>query len=240
MSKADDPKRKALAVRPSSAAYEVGYRKPPRDSRFKPGQSGNPKGRPKGAKNKPKPPGLNEERLKSILMEEAYRTITVNDGARQVSVPMAQAVIRSLAVNAAKGNQRAQRLFTELLGNTERENKRLHDEWIEVATNYKVEWDRELERRKRLGIIAPDPIPHPDHIVINYRTGQVEIKGPMTKEEKAQLDLWISRKAEFEQEKREWEEDLANETDPEMRARYESEINHTERVLEAIRRIVPD
>lgn len=26
--------------------YEVGYRKPPRHSQFKPGQSGNPKGRP--------------------------------------------------------------------------------------------------------------------------------------------------------------------------------------------------
>ena len=30
--------------------YEVGYGKPPRKSQFKPGQSGNPKGRPKGRK----------------------------------------------------------------------------------------------------------------------------------------------------------------------------------------------
>jgi hypothetical protein len=29
--------------------YEIGYGKPPKDSRFKPGQSGNPKGRPKQA-----------------------------------------------------------------------------------------------------------------------------------------------------------------------------------------------
>ena len=38
---------------PSAAAeeheYEVGYGKPPRHSRFKPGRSGNPTGRPKGA-----------------------------------------------------------------------------------------------------------------------------------------------------------------------------------------------
>ena len=38
---------------PSAAAeeheYEVGYGKPPRHSRFKPGRSGNPRGRPKGA-----------------------------------------------------------------------------------------------------------------------------------------------------------------------------------------------
>ena len=31
--------------------YEVGYGKPPKSGQFKPGQSGNPKGRPKGAKN---------------------------------------------------------------------------------------------------------------------------------------------------------------------------------------------
>ena len=29
--------------------YEVGYRKPPKHSQFKPGQSGNPNGRPRGA-----------------------------------------------------------------------------------------------------------------------------------------------------------------------------------------------
>jgi len=34
-----------------SADYNIGYRKPPKHSRFKPGQSGNPKGRPKGARS---------------------------------------------------------------------------------------------------------------------------------------------------------------------------------------------
>ena len=45
--------------------------------------------------------------------------------APQVSIPIAHAVIRSLAVDAAKGNQRTQRLFTQLLTATERDNKRL-------------------------------------------------------------------------------------------------------------------
>lgn len=240
MSRDRDSNRKALALRPSSDAYDVGYGKPPADTRFKTGHSGNPKGRPRGTKNKPKLPALNEERMRAILMEEAYRTIKVNDGNRQVSVPMAQAVIRSLAVNAAKGNQRAQRLFTELLGNAEQQNRQLHDAWIDVATTYKIEWDRELERRKRLGITAPDPLPHPDHVVINYRTGQVQIKGPMTKEERAELDLWIRRKADFEAEMTELKEQLAEEADPAMREILEKEMEHTERVLQAIRRLVPD
>ncbi len=32
---------------PPDLDYEIGYRKPPKATRFKPGQSGNPKGRPK-------------------------------------------------------------------------------------------------------------------------------------------------------------------------------------------------
>jgi hypothetical protein len=47
-----------------SPSYEVGFRRPPVASRFKPGQSGNRKGRPKGARNKR--PALNEERLKTV------------------------------------------------------------------------------------------------------------------------------------------------------------------------------
>jgi hypothetical protein len=112
---------------------------------------------------------------------------------------MAQAVIRSMAVNAAKGNQRAQRLFTQLLSTIERDNKQLHDEWLDAAINYKVEWERELERRKKYRTEAPEPVPHPDHVVIDMQTGSVRITGPMTKEEKAAWDDWKSSRTDAEQ-----------------------------------------
>ena len=85
----------------AGASYDVGYGKPPGDTRFKKGVSGNPRGRPNGAKAKV--PGLSEERMKALVLEEAYRSITVRDGLRNVTVPIAQAVLRSLAVNAVKG-----------------------------------------------------------------------------------------------------------------------------------------
>jgi hypothetical protein len=49
--------------------YEVGYGKPPVATRFEHGRSGNPRGRPRGARNSL--PALKEEQLKTIILEEA-------------------------------------------------------------------------------------------------------------------------------------------------------------------------
>lgn len=159
MSDRDDERQNSSKL---PVKYEVGYGKPPAATRFQKEQSGNPNGRRKGARAKSPIPALNDERLKTIVLEEAYRSITINDPNGAIDIPMAQAVVRSLAVNAAKGNQRAQRVFTQLLSAVERDNKKLHDKWLQTAINYKVEWDRELERRKALGLNLPAPLPHPD------------------------------------------------------------------------------
>lgn len=169
--------------------YEVGYGKPPVATRFEPGRSGNPRGRPRGARNRV--PALNEERLKAIILEEAYRTIKVSEGKRQVTIPMAKAVVRALAVNAARGQLRSQQLFARLLSETERANKASREELLQNAFEYKRRWDHELEQRRHFGVQLPDPIPHPDDVIIDMKTGQVRFIGPMTKEDKAKWDsLW--------------------------------------------------
>ena len=104
-------KKLALPSQPDQKNYEVGYAKPPVSTRFKPGVSGNPHGRPRGAKNKKPEPS--EERLKQIILDEAYRHVTINEGGKKNSISMAEAVMRSITVNAAKGEPRAQKMFIE-------------------------------------------------------------------------------------------------------------------------------
>lgn len=181
--------------------YEIGYRRPPVHSRFKAGQSGNPRGRPKGAGNKPTPvPGPHEERLKSIVMEEAYRTIGIRDGDRMIEIPVIQAIVRSVGLNAAKGNQRAQRMFTDLLLAIEGERKALRDEMTKTAIEYKCNWERELYIREKRGETGPEPIPHPDHIHVDLATGEVTFSGPVTKEEKEMWDKLRALKVQTDDE----------------------------------------
>lgn len=224
---------KRLAKLPDRKTYAVGHGKPPEATRFKPGQSGNPKGRPKGKKNKPGAP--QHGRLKSIILEEAYRTIKVNDGPSQVTVPMAQAVMRSLAVTAVKGNTRAQKLFSELLSNTELSNKQAEDDYLKTMIGYKAEWEMELERRKLYGITnLPEPLPHPDDIIVDFQRNIVSVRGPMDKREQADLDRWLKRRHDNECELRSFAED---QRDPEYAPyldQLENEIAHTKRILEII------
>ncbi len=71
--------------------YDVGYRKPPENRRFKPGSSGNPKGRPKR-----QPPSA--EDLYAILDEE----ISVRQGNRVRRMQIYEVSVRALAREAIR------------------------------------------------------------------------------------------------------------------------------------------
>jgi hypothetical protein len=92
----------------ASPQYEVGYGKPPKQSRFKKGQSGNPKGRPKGA--------LNVETVLSRVLRER---VVINQNGRRKVVTKLEAALMQLVNKSASGDPRALRLLLDLTSSYE-------------------------------------------------------------------------------------------------------------------------
>ncbi len=100
---------------------------------------------------------------------------------------------------------------------------------------YKAGWVEELHRRRVLGLThLPDPLPHPDHILIDLSRGTARVIGPSTREEKDRWDAMLGRKADFEAEIRHLREMLETETDPRMRDVLLGEIAFNQRIVTMI------
>jgi hypothetical protein len=88
--------------------YEVGYGKPPRNTRFKKGQSGNPRGRAPGVKN-----------LKTLLIDTLNEPVVVTENGGRRTISKRQAIIKQLVNQSAKGDWRAVKLLLDMLHETE-------------------------------------------------------------------------------------------------------------------------
>ena len=82
---------------------ELGYCKPPKHTRFKPGQSGNPKGRKPGSKN-----------VMTVLEETLFATVKVRENGKVRRVPAIQACLLNLRNQAIKGDPKALDRFIRL------------------------------------------------------------------------------------------------------------------------------
>ena len=112
--------------------YEVGDRRPPKQSQFKPGQSGNPKGRPKGSVN-----------LRTRVTRQLRQSVPVTRHGRQVKMLKADLIAHQIVDAAAKGNLKAA-LWTV----------QVDDEASIAASNSSTEETFELPNRENLRFIA--------------------------------------------------------------------------------------
>lgn len=84
--------------------HEIGFGKPPKQSRFKPGESGNPSGRPKG-----------RIPTTQLLEQHLNAKITVMVGGKQKTITRREAFIISMVSDALKGKDKVRKQLFDLL-----------------------------------------------------------------------------------------------------------------------------
>jgi len=88
--------------------YEVGYGKPPRHTRFEPGRSGNPRGRPPGAKN-----------MKTLLSKALNELVVVTEPGGRRKVSKREAIVTQLVNRSAKADYKAIQILLGMLRDME-------------------------------------------------------------------------------------------------------------------------
>jgi Family of unknown function (DUF5681) len=173
------------------------YRKPPLEHQFKKGQSGNPGGRPKkrrAAEGVGSPwRGGAFDRVDAMALEEALRPISIREGDQVTMLPAMQAVLRSMYRAAANGDTKAQRHLLDLVGRVESERSAAAKDMFVDAVRYKEEMGQLIAENERQGLERPALYPDPDDVIVDLSTGEVTIKGPVTKEQAAALAVTLDR-----------------------------------------------
>jgi hypothetical protein len=94
---------------PREPDYEVGYKKPPKHSQFKKGQSGNPRGRPRGAKN-----------MTTLLGEALDEKVIVTDNGRRRKVSKREIIVTQLVNRSAQADLKAMQILLGMVQEIER------------------------------------------------------------------------------------------------------------------------
>ena len=89
----------------SAAPQKVGRGNPPKDTRFKPGQSGNPRGRPKGASN-----------FATVLQQQLRKTVTIAVEGKPRRMAAQEVIALRLTQDSMKGSTKAMELLFRIAG----------------------------------------------------------------------------------------------------------------------------
>lgn len=174
--------------------YEVGYGRPPAVSRFKPGQSGNARGRPRKSVTAASNVASSLDRL---IIAEANRQIVVTTNGKKETLTTQQAVIRQLAAKSLKGDPRASASY---LHKVQQAQDKVDAEWSHLdrrLLEYGANWEAEKQWRAAERPPRPEPCLHPDEIVPDRDRDRVLFNGPTTDAEAAVWRDWHKRANEI-------------------------------------------
>ena len=131
--------------------YPVGYGKPPRHTQFKPGQSGNAKGRPKGSKN-----------FATVFEKELNTPIEVTENGKRKKISKREAVVKQTVNKAVAGDPKATTILLNEARFHENQNQPPARPQRTRQPEDQMVMNNIVRRIRQSNPAFPDPVPPPE------------------------------------------------------------------------------
>jgi hypothetical protein len=125
--------------------YKVGYKKPPAETQWKKGQSGNPGGRPPKSETSAI---LHGEELNRVLLRVANLPLSVRSNGKEEMLPAITAILKRLMTEAANGTPWAMKYFLKAVYEAYAKESEVQKRLLELQFEFE---DNMLKKTKEMG-----------------------------------------------------------------------------------------
>ncbi|MEJ7928197.1 DUF5681 domain-containing protein [Sphingobium sp. AN641] len=165
---------------------EVGYKKPPKASRFQKGKSGNPRGRPK---KRASVDVSHDGSIHALLKNEFKRLVVVTENGQPEQITLKQALARAMAHGAVKNSRIERKQAFDLLSDMDQAEQAQRTDDFKFWRGHKKDQLAIIEQARREGREPEKMRPHPDDIQVDWGKGCIYLLGPLTDEDEVLFDL---------------------------------------------------
>ena len=159
-------------------ADNVGYGRPPKTYQFKKGQSGNPLGSSCQVRKRKRRQNL---LLDDLVLENSEKLLRLREGNRTSSISIKEALVKKQTAIALSGHRLAINASLDRIDQAEQNKRAEVLDSYETLLDYRDNYPARAKDCRSGGL--PPPLPHPDDVRFDRRTGDLTLTGPRDLEE---------------------------------------------------------